>query len=40
MAGPGITVQFPDRFDNLCPDGIEMDVPDQSKKVIFLIAED
>ncbi len=40
MAAPQIAIQFFNRLDYLCPDGVEMYVANQVKQIIFLVAED
>ena len=40
VAAPGVLVKLADGFDDAGPDGIEMDVADQSQEVAVFVAED
>ena len=39
MAAPGVFVQLRHRLDDLCPNGIKMDIADEGKEIIVFVAE-
>ncbi len=39
MAAPGECVQLGHGLDDLCPNGIQMDVPDKGKEIVVFVAE-